>query len=129
MLYEVITVSDGILFFAAPSIGRIKAASAILTRIVPPLLFIFFFSLFARDQEIPEDRKPEKDAATDGDKYRKSSLSEHEAVQLYHRLTSRLEQEKSYTDAELTLDTLAAELGETRHRLSETINRVSGDIV
>ncbi|MDC7222940.1 MAG: AraC family transcriptional regulator [Spirochaetales bacterium] len=111
-----------------------------LARVAPPVLFVLFFSLFSGPQQVvvprpeeaapePTDRQPDEKSAPSGGegKYEKSGLSEKESGEVFARLRDYLVEERVYLDPELNLEELALSLGETRHRLSEVINRESGE--
>ncbi len=109
-----------------------QSLTVTFARIVPALIFIFLFSLFAQNQPVPEDMrvqedvpKPEKPAKDD--KYRTSGISPVESRSLYAQLNSTITEKQLFLDSDLTLNTLAEEIGETRHRISEVINRESGE--
>ncbi|MDC7227908.1 MAG: AraC family transcriptional regulator [Spirochaetales bacterium] len=106
--------------------------TATFVRIVPALLFIFLFSLFAQNQPVPEDLRvqeaaPEPEKPLEDDKYRTSGISPEESRSLYAKLNSTIAEKRLFLDSDLTLNTLADEIGETRHRISEVINRESGE--
>jgi AraC-like DNA-binding protein len=113
-----------LLFPADLLLSRIFAS---IGRNLPPVLFVFIFSLFSADQPILSENLGigEKSAEVDK-KYEKSGIGDKEIKELYSKLVNYLEQSKAYLDPELTLDLLSSQLGETRHRISEVINRESG---
>lgn len=117
-------------------------------RVAPSLFFIFLFSLFAQDQPVPDDKqRKDSDGSEDPQlekdlkknvqqlieiepvkrKYKTSGLSREETKQLYENLNDFLSQKRLFLDPDLTLNSLASEMGETRHHLSEAINRESGE--
>lgn len=59
-------------------------------------------------------------------KYQKSALSPEAARDLAARIRDCFEQNKVYLDPELTLETLARQLGSSRHHVSQAINREFG---
>lgn len=105
--------------------------SAGISRSLPAVLCVFLFSIFSEDQpiltdiELPEDSMPSGEAVK-GKKYEKSGMSDEECRSLYPELLRHIERSKAYVNPELTLNMLAEQMGETRHRLSELINRESG---
>jgi len=66
------------------------------------------------------------DAAEDKKKYAKSGLSEEAAAQLQQDLSRLMEQEKRFTEAELTLADLAKDLSVHPNYLSQVINEKEG---
>jgi AraC-like DNA-binding protein len=100
---------------------------ASIGRNLPPVLFVFLFSLFSADQPILSENAGIEEKPDGADKkYEKSGIGDKEIKVLYSRLVNYLEQSKAYLDPELTLDLLSEQMGETRHRISEVINRESG---
>ena len=120
IVYLVLFVTNFIFILLPPEQHGIHGMSAAAVRIAPSMLFIFLFSIFAQNQKIPENRKSEE-------KQVKYSQTADESRQLYNRLNSLITAEKPFLDPDLTLNGLAAMAGETRHRLSEAINRESGE--
>ncbi|MDC7220025.1 MAG: helix-turn-helix transcriptional regulator [Spirochaetales bacterium] len=103
--------------------------SAALTRQVPSILFMFLFSLFMDDQKNSTKAIKEIESLTsqEENKYKKSGLTDDESQKLYKTLTSYLSEKKSFLNPDLTLEILSEEINESRHRLSEVINRESGE--
>ncbi|MDC7248194.1 MAG: AraC family transcriptional regulator [Sphaerochaetaceae bacterium] len=90
-------------------------------RIIPSLSFIFLFSSFAQNQPIIRDEK-----VLDDVKYRNSAISDTDSKRIFAQIETILNKKKLYLDTDINLDDLAREAGETRHRVSEVINRESG---
>jgi len=118
LIYTILFLLNTFMFLFPFLAGEYMEIITTVVRILPSILFIFFFSLFAGNQSIPEDRMI-------NEKYIKSGLSDIESKKLLATLREHLEKEKSYLNPNLTLDQLASEMNETRHRLSEVINRES----
>lgn len=55
-------------------------------------------------------------------KYAHSSLKESEAIRIEEALQTAMQKEKLYLDNSLTIDTLAARIGTSRHHLSQVLN-------
>lgn len=128
LLYVILFLSNTLLFLGPFINPELRMSISTIVRILPSILFIFFFSLFARNQAVPEDRLPEKkENLPDRKKYSKSGLSPAESAELYELLSEHLKKTKIYLNPDLTLDELSKELHESRHRLSEVINRESSD--
>ncbi len=87
-------------------------------RSIPALLFIFFFSWFSKEQQIPVDTK----SGFETDKYKKSALKESIVETIYDNMMELMKDSKPYLDPELTLDDLARLTGETKHHISQVIN-------
>lgn len=106
-------------------------------RLAPSLLFIFFFALFAQNQPVLEDKqiseitfepKIESPQISYNEiKYKTSGMGELDSSSLYESLNLFLLESRLFTDPDLTLNSLAQSMGETRHRISEVINKKSGD--
>ncbi len=120
-----VTVSEESLF---------AQVSAAVGRSLPAVLFVFLFALFSEDQPVLAERQgkehkvdvPEESEKAHTPKYEKSGMGAEESRALYRALNRHIETSRAYLDPELTLDLLAEQMGETRHRLSEVINRESG---
>ncbi|MBI9103324.1 MAG: helix-turn-helix domain-containing protein [Spirochaetales bacterium] len=115
-----------------PSVHPLRMTTAVLIRIVPALLFIFLYTLFSHNQPAlesgDEDLIIRKSESKDKEKkYKSSNLSPRETRQIYEKLNAYIVQNSLHTDPDLTLKTLADQMGETTHRLSETINSESED--
>jgi AraC-like DNA-binding protein len=97
-------------------------------RYTPSILFVFLFSLFSKKQSNFEEplQKQEEQIETK-QKYSKSGMTDKEGKELYADLLSFIQKSKPYMDPELTLAELADKMGETRHRISEVINREAGE--
>lgn len=77
------------------------------------------------DNKDPESSKDESDESTDGPvnvKYQKSTLSEGEAAHIHYRLRVLMEEQKPYTNPDLTLSELARHLEVHPNTLSQVIN-------
>ena len=106
-------------------------------RIAPSLLFIFLFSLFAQNQPVPEEKKlhnaapssvpQEAELPASDDRYRSTGMTSEESRRLYKRLNTGISENRLFLDSDLTLNRLAEWTGETRHHISEVINRESGE--
>ena len=120
--------------------GVFQSLTVTFVRIVPSLLFIFLFTLFAQNQPVPEDRQIKEDKqdpnppsgrepndGAAGNKYRTSGMSSAESRSLYEKLNAEIAESRLFLDSDLTLNSLAEKIGETRHRISEVINRESGE--
>lgn len=83
-----------------------------------PVIYIFFFSFFSRDQHIPEDTKSELEK----DKYKKSNIDNLELDRIYKKLLELMEEKKLYLDPDINLDDLASELSISKHNLSQVLN-------
>jgi AraC-like DNA-binding protein len=95
-------------------------------RYTPSVLFVFGFLIFSKNQDNLPEPATEPAVSADNRKYCKSGMSEAEEKRLYDALIRHIEEKKPYLDPELTLSELAEQMGETRHRLSEVINRKAG---
>lgn len=62
------------------------------------------------------------DAAEQSSKYRKSSLSDDDMSRIAEKLKDRMQQERLYLDAGLTMPKLAAAIGVSPNYLSQTLN-------
>lgn len=99
-------------------------------RSIPAVLFVFFFTIYSEIQ--PKLVKVEKEIIQNletenkkVEKYKKSGLSERECTSIYNEICERMESEKYYLDSSLTLNSLADEIGISRHKISEAINTVA----
>ena len=90
-------------------------------RIIPSLLFIFLFSSFAQNQPVMEDKKVSHEL-----KQVTSKMPDSDSKRIFAEIRKVLEEKKLYLSPDFNLDDLAREAGETRHRVSEVINRESG---
>ncbi len=142
-LYAGISLFNVVVPRFIPEASDVFQISMAVGRVLPPVLFVFLFSLFSGapqvripEPELPktegteepladENRQGPKRSRGEG-KYKKSGLGEEESTALFNQLTRYMSREKPFLDPDLTLEELAATLGETRHRLSESINRESG---
>ena len=128
LLYVFLFLTNTILLLIPFIPSDIRMSISTIVRILPSILFIFFFSLLAQNQPIPEDRlEPENDDLQERGKYTKSGLTAEESEKLYDELNNHINKTKLYLNPDLTLDDLAGELNESRHRLSEVINRESAE--
>jgi AraC-like DNA-binding protein len=85
--------------------GVYMSAFTAVVRILPSILFIFFFSLFARNQNIPEDRTLiEENKSEEREKYTNSGLTSGESKKLFEELKEYLLKEKPYLNPDLTLN-------------------------
>jgi AraC-like DNA-binding protein len=149
LFYSVLFFSGSFFFFLPPHTAGGMLNTAI--RIVPSLLFVFLFSHFAADQSVPEARREAggaersplrseslipaggdgtptcgtKDAppVSPAEKYSRSGVTDEESSRIFSELKGYLVQERVFLDSELTLNSLAAGMGYSRHILSEAINR------
>lgn len=97
-------------------------------RYTPSILFVFLFSLFSKKQSNFEEPLQKKEAQIETkQKYSKSGMTDKEGKELYADLLSFIQKSKPYMDPELTLAGLADKMGETRHKISEVINREAGE--
>ncbi|MBN2859116.1 MAG: helix-turn-helix transcriptional regulator [Sphaerochaetaceae bacterium] len=142
-LYAGISLFNVIVDRLIPEASEVFQVSMAVGRVLPPVLFVFFFSLFSgapqvwipepelletgetEETQADENRQRPKRAKGEG-KYEKSGLAEEESHALFNQLRMYISREKPFLEPDLTLEELAAALGETRHRLSETINREAG---
>ncbi|MDC7227624.1 MAG: helix-turn-helix transcriptional regulator [Spirochaetales bacterium] len=128
-VYTGLYLLNSLIYLIFPEDLLFTQVAAAVGRSLPAVLFVFLFSIFSENQNIvnyDDKNKPDKTESLSGQKYEKSGISDNESRDLYNALCSYLEQTKPYLDSELTLDMLAEQFGETRHRLSEVINRESG---
>jgi AraC-like DNA-binding protein len=94
-------------------------------RNIPPVIFLFFFTIFSLKQyRLPETQITNSKVIEK--KYNKSGFNEKECMSLYLKICGYINCSKLYLDTELTLNELAEQMQETRHRVSEAINRGSG---
>jgi AraC-like DNA-binding protein len=108
------------IFFSEENISY-QSYSA-FARNIPPILFVFFFSIFALKQhKLPEIQIINN--KENENKYSKSGINKKECDNLYLKIRKHIECSKLYLNPELTLNELAEQMGETRHRVSEAINR------
>jgi AraC-like DNA-binding protein len=97
-------------------------------RYTPSILFVFLFSLFSKKQSNFEESPQKKEEQIEAkQKYSKSGMTEREEKELYADLLTFIQKSKPYMDPELTLAELADKMGETRHKISEVINRGAGE--
>ncbi|MDC7223149.1 MAG: helix-turn-helix domain-containing protein, partial [Spirochaetales bacterium] len=129
VFYGGLLVINGVVLLLIHDLPHILPFFSALTRLAPPVLFMFLFSLSVREQAVPGKKKKESlppKNSREG-KYEKSGMTDGEAKKLYTQLNLFLSEKKSFLNPEMTLEDLAQEMGETRHRLSEAINRESGE--
>lgn len=108
-----------------------------IVRVGPSLLFIFLFSLFAQNQPIPENKKiqktiPSGDNLKQGksaknDKNKTSGMALEESRRIYEQINTSITENKLFLNSDLTLSTLAEKTGDSRHHISEAINREAGE--
>jgi AraC-like DNA-binding protein len=128
LFYVIIFLFNTVLFIFPFMPGGLMTIISAVVRILPSILFIFFFSFFAQNQPIPENRISEVSIRfEDKIKYTKSGLTSSESEIMFEELKGHLKKEKSFINSDLTLDELAKEINQSRHRLSEVINRQSSD--
>jgi AraC-like DNA-binding protein len=135
--YFVLFFYNFLILIFPQSLLPLTIISTDFVRLVPSLLFIFLFSLFAQNQKVPEDKRVLKsdenieiskvEAEKKEIKYRNSGLTSEESSHLYNHLCNYILESRIFLDPDLTLNTLAGNLSETRHHLSEAINRESGE--
>lgn len=115
-----------LMFNPGSSLFQISAATV---RIFPPILFVFIFSIYSEEQPILVDSNLElsEKKNSSGKKYKKSGLTEKESQALFSTLSIYMEKTNAYRNPELNINDLATEMGETRHRLSEALNKESGN--
>ncbi len=118
LFYLIIFLSDTILIIKPLKNFMVKNGISTFVRIAPSLIFIFFFTIFSQNQPIPEDKK-EKEI----EKYKKSGMDISNSEGLFRNLQKILTDKKLFNNPDFNLDLLAEELNETRHRVSEVINR------
>jgi AraC-like DNA-binding protein len=94
----------------------IKNSAQVLS--IAPIIFIFFFSYFSKDQQIPEDTK----SGFKPEKYTKSALEESVIEKINIDLLELVETQKTYLNPELTIDDIAGRLNTTKHNVSQVIN-------
>lgn len=85
------------------------------------IFFTFFFVIFSRDQRIPEDVKDD-DVKESPEKYKKSSVDPSHMISIYKKLKAVVEDKKLYLNPDLNLEDLSAELGITKHTVSQVLN-------
>jgi AraC-like DNA-binding protein len=96
-------------------------------RYIPSILFVFLFSLFSKKQSSFEEPQQKQEIPVEiKQKYSKSGMTEKEEKELYSDLLEYIQKNKPYLNPELTLAELSEQMGETRHRISEVINREAG---
>lgn len=129
LIYLVLFLFNSVVLLIPPETEQLRQFAATIVRLVPSLLFIFFFALFAQNQPLVESApKTGTDKGQESDrKYRTSGLDTNESGKVFQRLQETLTGEKLYLNPDLTLGDLAGSLGESRHRLSEVINSESGE--
>lgn len=66
--------------------------------------------------------RPQPEPETPKERYAASKLTQQEATNRVEKLKAYMEDEQPYLDSQLSLETLAAALGMTRHDLSQVIN-------
>lgn len=96
----------------------ILVSLGITIRVIPSVIFIFFFTHFAPEQRALLDQEPES-----SEKYRTSGITDNKSKQLYNEFLEFMKSTKVYLDPDITLNQLAEKMGITRHHLSEVINR------
>jgi AraC-like DNA-binding protein len=97
---------------------RPQTRNPITVLAVYPVLFIFFFSYFSKEQKMPDDFKFDSSAS----KYEKSVLSLAETEKIYSDLLQLMEKETPFLDPNLTLDKVAIKIKTNKHNLSQVIN-------
>lgn len=128
IIYLIFFVLNFIITLLSPEIGLLLSSFISITRVLPSLLFIFFFTIFAQNQPVPEDKQLlEEKTGTDTVKYKTSALSSNESNSLFEKLNRYITKEELYKEPDLTLNWLAESLDETRHHVSEVINRETGE--
>ena len=129
LVYLVLFLFNFIVLLIPPETGQLQQVTASIVRLLPSLLFIFFFALFAQNQPLVERApKTETGKGEESDrKYRTSGLDKNESGKVFQRLEGVLTREKLYLNPDLTLGELAGSMRESRHRLSEVINSESGE--
>ena len=125
IFYTGIYLFNSLIALIFPDESLFNQVAAAIGRSLPAVLFVFLFTLYSEDQPILAERENEKAPPTTA-KYEKSGIGDSESKSLYSELNKHIEKSGAYLDPELTLDMLADQMGETRHRLSEVINRESG---
>lgn len=74
-------------------------------------------TIFTNQKQINEPKAP-----TSNSKYQSSRLSEDESTTILNKVKVFMESEKAYLDTQLSLESLAAQLGLSKHDLSQVIN-------
>lgn len=87
-----------------------------------PVLFIFYFSYFSKEQTIPKDIKSEFKPT----KYEKSTLKDSEITKIHSELLNYMSSSKCFLEPDVNLDDIADKLNVTKHNLSQVINTKSG---
>jgi AraC-like DNA-binding protein len=139
VFYTGIYLLNSLIHLTVPEESLFAQVSAAVGRSLPAVLFVFLFSLLSEDQPVlaertegtlPEEMCPPLESpgkeGVSAPKYEKSGMGTEESRVLYDKLYRHIEHSKAYLDPELTLGMLADQMGETRHRLSEVINREAG---
>ncbi len=126
ILYVVIYFLAYLSFFLFKENSVFYLGYSAFTRNIPPILFVFFFSLYSQRQYIISDIGIPPNDGNRG-KYSKSGTSEKENSETFQKIQYYVRSSELYLDPELTLNELARQMGETRHKLSEAINRGSGE--
>ena len=83
-----------------------------------PVLFVFFFPLFAKDQGKSNNVKQ--------DKYKKSSLDSSVVNETFRKLELMMNHKKLFLNPEVTIEDISNSLNVSKHNLSQVINRKSG---
>ncbi|MBL7924690.1 MAG: helix-turn-helix domain-containing protein [Bacteroidia bacterium] len=74
------------------------------------------------DEETSEDREPSSEDQAEKLKYQKSTLSDQDAAHIHERLKKLMQEEKPFTNPDLTLTGLARRLDVHPNHLSQVIN-------
>lgn len=122
IFYTGIYLISSLIYLIFPVESQLVQITAAVGRSLPAVLFVFLFSFFSQDQPI----LAEKEEFLAARKYEKSGMTDIESRTLYSELNEHITEKKVYLEPELTLEMLAQQMGETRHRLSEVINREAG---
>lgn len=95
-----------------------------------PVILIFYFSYFAREQVVPKDIESVNNNEINDNsqsKYEKSELSQSERISIYNKLLEIMVEKRLHLNSEITIDDLSKEVQVSKHNLSQVINRETGD--
>lgn len=115
LFYLILFLSDTVFLIKPLKSFIVKFDLSIYVRIVPSLIFIFFYTIYSQNQPIPEDNKNKK--------YKKSGLNINDSITIFESSNIVLKDKKLFINPDFNLDLLADEINETRHRVSEAINK------
>lgn len=99
---------------------------SVATMITLSIAIVGFYGLqqttiFTSQRQVNDTKTP-----TSNSKYQNSRLSEDESVAILNKVKIYMKAEKAYLDTQLSLESLAAQLGLSKHDLSQVINERLG---